>query len=92
MRKIKKVKKDVEETDDLICNKCGGSLKVFTDRDNKFFNYVGLCEVEVSGAYCSQYIEDEESYRFSLCAKCCKELIDSFTIPAEYKDLLHKNY
>lgn len=92
MKKVKTTQKEIEEVDDILCNKCGASLKVFMDRDHTMFNYVGLCEVEVSGAYCSQHIQDEELYRFSLCEKCCKELIDSFVIPAEYEDMLYSNW
>jgi hypothetical protein len=76
----------IEETDDIICNKCGESLKVFFMAEDDAFNYVGLCEVSVSGAYGSKYIGDCEFYRFSLCEKCCFELIENFKVPAEHND------
>lgn len=88
MRKVKKVQREIEETDDIICNKCGSSLKVFIDRDKKLFNFVGLCEVEVSGSYASKHIEDGTKYRFSMCEKCCRELMDTFKISAEEIDCL----
>lgn len=85
MKKTAKKTIEVEYTEDLICNKCGESLKhiITTDGD---FNFCGLEEITVNGCYGSDPLEDLVSYTFSLCEKCLDDLFKSFKIPVEKKD------
>ena len=72
---------------DLICNKCGSSLKIYLYNHNtnkeEPWNFCGLEEVSIEGVYNSKEIPDGTKYIFSLCEKCTKELIDSFKLPPE---------
>jgi hypothetical protein len=88
MKKIRVVKREVEITDDIICNKCGAScIEDFEGLPSTEVAY-GLIEAEVEGGYYSTYLEDQQSYTFSLCEKCLKELFDKFVIPPESKDII----
>lgn len=83
MVKIKKVIKTIEEEEieDIICNKCGRSLK-------GEYNYSGINELQIVGGYDSPVFGDGDKYIFSLCEYCLKELFDSFEIAVE-KDLYY---
>lgn len=74
MRLTRTITKEVEETCDILCNKCGKSLKCE-------FNINGLVEAEVRGAYDSPRLLDGAKYEFSLCEKCLFELFDKFVLP-----------
>jgi len=63
-----------EEISDVFCNKCGMSCKGHVG------NFNGLIEATVTGGYDSTHLEDGDVYTFSLCERCVKELIDSFTL------------
>lgn len=93
--KMKKVKMKVIE--DVLCNKCGDSLVSARDIiDNPMredvgeeqLSFSGLTEVMVIGGFYSSHLDDMTSYHFSLCEKCIKEMMDSFVIPVEKKELL----
>lgn len=64
----------IEVTEDIICNKCGSSLK-----DDCDMNYEGLIEVSFMGGYASK-IGDSLECRFSLCESCLIELFKTFKI------------
>ena len=76
MRKTSEVETVVTVTDDIICNKCGGSCKCE-------MNFNGLIEMSVIGAYDSTHLDDMRKYVFSLCEKCLSGLFDSFAIKPE---------
>ena len=76
MRKTNEIEIITTVTDDIICNKCGGSCKCE-------MNFNGLLEVEVIGAYDSTHLDDMNKYVFSVCEKCLSELFDSFLIKPE---------
>jgi hypothetical protein len=80
MIKIKKVTKTIEEEEieDIICNKCGRSLK-------GKYDYSGINELRVEGGYDSPVFNDGDKYIFSLCEYCLKELFESFEIEVEHK-------
>jgi Fe2+ or Zn2+ uptake regulation protein len=82
MIKTKTVKKTIKEkvVKDVICNKCGQSLK--TD-----CGYEGLVETEIRGGYNSK-IGDMTIVSFSLCEDCLLELFKTFTIKEQYQDLI----
>lgn len=67
--------REVNEVEDIICNKCGNSC--FGE-----MNYNGLIEAEVSGGYDSTHLLDGESYQFSICESCLDEIFNSFKIKA----------
>ena len=85
MKKIKIVTQEVEILDDLICNKCGKSLKQIISTDGDF-NFCGLEEVQMICGYGSK--NDGTIYTFSMCEDCVLELIKSFKIPAKEEDYL----
>ena len=87
MKVYKKTTKQVEIVDDIICNKCGESLKVFLGNTG-VHDFYGMAEVTVSGGYESEHIEDLTEYSFALCEKCLVELFKSFKIPVEEKEYL----
>lgn len=78
MKKTKWIEKKVEITEDIICNKCGKSCIPKTNLINEAY---GLIEASVSGGYDSIFLRDEQSYTFSLCEECLKEMFDNFLIP-----------
>ena len=90
MRKTKKVTKTetVQETTDILCNKCGKTCSNVGRRTGKnpHQEYEGLLEVEVHGGYDSDLIGDMVSVRFSLCEQCLVALMKTFKIPHEIKD------
>ena len=63
--------------EDVLCNKCGDSLRNRYDS-----GFVGIVEYPYSGGYYSEEIGDDTTYIFSLCEKCLKGLFESFCIPA----------
>ena len=82
MKKTKQVQETNLKTitDDIICNKCGNSLK-----RHHFGNpiFPGLISLSISGYFGSDWPNDLETIKFDLCSSCVKELIESFKIPAE---------
>lgn len=91
MKKTKKVTKTevVNETVDIICNKCGKTCNNIARQnyDKKHGkDFYGILELEVHGGYNSATIGDMVSWRFSLCEFCVKELVDTFKIPHEIHD------
>lgn len=77
MIKTKKVKKVITVIEDIICNKCGASLKAGE-------NFNGL-DGFVYSEYGSKYLEDGTEYKFNLCEKCLKNLFKTFKIKVEEK-------
>ena len=70
-----KIDQPIVKTDtEIFCNKCGMSCKGTTGSFN------GLIEAEVMGGYDSTHLDDGDVYKFSLCERCLKELIDSFKL------------
>ena len=74
----KTVTKEVTIVDDILCNKCGESLKFE-------MNYNGLVGAYVVGGYDSPVLADMATYRFDLCEACLQELFDSFKLDAQEK-------
>lgn len=86
MKKTKKVAvtEVVEETVDIICNKCGKSCS--NQKPHKFRSYEGLIEAEVHGGYDSKVIGDLISWRFSVCESCLAKFVKTFKIPVDVRD------
>jgi len=68
---------------DVICNKCGESLKPKQVNEKIF---CGLDEAQVSGEWCSPHLEQGCYYYFSVCEPCLFEFWKSFKIPVEIND------
>ena len=90
--KITKTEKEIvikEVIQDVLCNKCTKSLRTHIataeDDGQKIYETYGIVEQTYNGGYCSDPLEDEAKYTFSLCESCLKELFDSFKIPVEKK-------
>lgn len=81
MKITKREFKEVEIIADIICNKCGKSCR------GPIGNFNGLIEVQVDGAYDSTDLEDGAIYKFSLCEKCLKPILESFKHPAYQKSI-----
>lgn len=80
MRKRNKKLKEVKYIEDVLCNKCGDSLKVLWDKNNKEeFEFYGLMTT-VSGGYNSTHLQDAVTYNFDLCEKCLVEYFKTFKI------------
>jgi hypothetical protein len=74
------INKSVTETKDVLCNKCGESLRPPFD-SNFPGDYYGLVEVGFSTGYLSKELPDGYWYTFSLCEKCLSELFKTFKHP-----------
>lgn len=74
----KEIVKIEEILDDIICNKCGESCNISTNKEKP--EYYGLCEISYSGGYGSTALRDGCNYTFSVCEKCLKEFFDSCKI------------
>lgn len=83
MKRTESLKKEVTETVDVFCNKCGFSCK---DPNGQF---CGLIEAEVSGGYGSTHLGDGDVYIFSLCERCLLEMFEKFHYPAKQGNYLH---
>lgn len=79
MKITKIVSKEVEEIENVFCNKCGESCKSKFDDQN----FYGMIEQTVEGGYGSEVLEDLTTYTFSLCEKCLNELFKEFKISVE---------
>jgi hypothetical protein len=73
-----------EYIEDILCNKCGKSLK----QPAGCQNFCGLTEAVVRGNYDSPVLGDMTTNKFSLCEYCLKELFDSFVLPTDLYDYL----
>jgi ssDNA-binding Zn-finger/Zn-ribbon topoisomerase 1 len=77
-----------ENKAEVICNKCGKSMRVedgIKDTDHSW-GYYGLVDAEFSGGYMSinrDGIGDGGIYTFSLCESCLAELFKTFKIPVK---------
>ena len=89
---------DVVETQNVLCNLCGGSCKTGNSGDRldkkgglaegkkaEYNIYSGLLETEVYGGYFSSRLEDATSYKFSLCEDCLTKMFKKFKVPVEMK-------
>lgn len=80
---MKILKKEMKETlivNDVICNKCGCSLKQRQIYNNEN-TFLGAIDLVVCGNYGSTHLEDLHEYQFSLCETCLDKLFKSFKIP-----------
>jgi hypothetical protein len=84
MRITKKVTREVEVTEDYVCNKCGESCRNCSDDSD----WEGLIEVGVVGGYGSAHLGDGNQYEFSLCEACLVELFQTFMLSAKVTDTI----
>lgn len=80
------VTREEDQVVDIICNRCGESLRVSLDTDGNHHDYYGLGEVEVSGGYASPVLPDAMTFTFSLCEPCLGQLFSTFKIPPSTGD------
>lgn len=75
---------------DVLCNKCGNSLRPVTNLPGEVADFdpgfYGLVGVRYSTGYYSPALPDAFGYEFDLCEKCLKELMDSFKIEPKTED------
>jgi hypothetical protein len=83
MRVTKKIQQTVEVTDDILCNRCGKSLKTKLDPEGEIYNFDGLTEGCITGSYTSSHLADMETYCFSLCEQCLVDIFKAFKIPVQ---------
>ena len=72
-----------QKVQDILCNKCGKSMKVFISANHKHFNFPGL-HAKVEGCYGGQC--DELVLKFDLCESCLKELMVGFVVKADQEE------
>lgn len=77
-----RVEKEEQQLVDILCNKCGNSLKsqIFEGEDV----YEGIPDVWVWYGYGSK--NDGIKLNFSLCETCVNELVKTFKIEPEIND------
>ncbi len=92
MKTTKTVTREVVETDEVRCNKCG-ELCTTPSQERQMLmshrgtrDWYGLIEAKFTTGYFSDVLNDMQAYTFSLCEPCVKELMESFTLPAEQKE------
>jgi hypothetical protein len=83
MKKVHRVKKEVEEYKEIRCNKCGKSCKSKEDPSN----FYGLF-AEVTGHFYSPCLEDCQTYKFDICEACLVKLFKTFKVPVEKENSL----
>ena len=83
-KSLKKERKEVEVVDDVICNKCGCSMKISESGSDEFYGLVGAV---VCGGYFSEELEDGVKYSFDLCEKCLKEMFKEFKVKVDEEEL-----
>lgn len=69
----------VEETDNIICNRCG--LTCFKGDPGYGKSPYGLIEACVEGGYHSNALSDMTAYTFSVCEECLKVFFDACVVP-----------
>jgi len=90
MKTTKTVTREVVETDEIRCNKCG-ELCSTPSQERHVLNggnrcWYGLIEAKFTTGYFSDVLDDMQAYSFSLCEPCVKELMASFKLSAEQKE------
>lgn len=70
-----------EVTDDIICNRCGGSCRT------RIGNYEGLVEAVVEGGD-GALLGDMVRFTFSICEKCLGQIFLTFKHSPERVDLM----
>ena len=78
MRRTKEQTVVEEVIDDIICNKCGESLKTPDG-----YGFEGLIGAVVVGGYGSRHLGDMNEYRFDVCERCLVSWFDTFNIQPE---------
>lgn len=77
MQVKKLVDTKISVVDDILCNKCGESLKIHIGEQAQF---EGLEHASFQSGYFSKEFNDCDEHEFSLCEKCCKWLFSTFKI------------
>lgn len=73
MRTTRRVTREVDEVDDIRCNRCGASC-----RGTAGMNWCGLIGAEVIGGYDSPALGDMEALAFDVCERCLVEWVATF--------------
>ena len=76
MRQYRTEKKEINEIDKIICNKCGKEIKVIRGVAQEDY-----LTVEKRWGYFSE--KDNDVHRFELCEACYDEIVSQFQIPVE---------
>lgn len=71
----------VEVVEDMLCNKCGNSLRSKITEE-----FYGLTETFVSGGFDSTHLKDMERLSFALCEGCLVEILETFKHPPTQHD------
>jgi hypothetical protein len=72
----------VDELEDLICNRCGGSMRTSDHQIHKTgLTLFGGVELRVAWGYGSR--KDLEQHRSHICEKCYDEYVATWKIPPE---------
>lgn len=73
MKIIKKVVMEVQEVEQVVCNKCGNTIEV--NKDGELVDYLAINK---KWGYLSDF--DGEEHSIDLCQKCYKQLTKEFKI------------
>jgi hypothetical protein len=82
------VKRDVEETKDIFCNKCGVTCALPLKPSDGHVVYYGLVEASITTGALSPVLPDGHRYTFSLCEPCIAEMMKTWLIEPEVVDWL----
>jgi hypothetical protein len=80
MRITKKITKEVEVTEDILCNSCGESMMPYNDEVDCV---EGIVELEIGFGYFSERFPDGERIRFSMCEFCLYDIVSVFVVSPE---------
>lgn len=68
----------IPDPKDKPCNNCGGSLTIDDSHCKQAF--YGLIDCRVSGSYSSWHLLDSNTYTFSLCEFCLRNMFKQFKV------------
>ena len=88
MKETKKIKKEVEETTDIICDWCDKSCKVYPMKDKTIFLFEYMTLL-VTWGYGSS--KDMERWEAQICEKCVDEKFKKIKFSKEEYDVFNLN-
>lgn len=93
MKTTKVVTREIEETAEVRCNKCGDlcstpKREIAVAEDSRC-EWYGLIGATFSAGYFSEVFEDGHKFEWDMCEPCLKQLFASFKIPAKRECSVH---
>lgn len=80
------VTREEDRVADILCNRCGQSLKNENAGPGFRNKHYGVTEMYVAASYDSPVLPDGTDYTFALCEPCIGRMFSEFAIPPEMHD------